>query len=41
MAEKKRARSAKTGRFVTLKYALLHPWTTIMEVVRPSKKKAT
>ena len=31
---KRRARSAKTGRFVTLAYAILHPFTTIIEKVK-------
>ena len=34
MPAKKRARSAETGRWVTLKYALVHPLTTVLEKVR-------
>jgi len=34
MPTPKRARDAKTGRFTTLKYALLHPATTVLEAVR-------
>ena len=30
----KRARSAVTGKFVTLAYALAHPFTTVIEKVR-------
>jgi hypothetical protein len=30
----KRARSAKTGRFVSLRYAFRHPFTTIVESVK-------
>jgi len=37
-AKRKRARSAKTGRFVSLKYALLHPWETIVETVKKVKR---
>lgn len=33
----KRARSAKTGRFVTLADALKHPFTTVLEAVRRRK----
>lgn len=35
----KRARSAVTGRFVTLRYALAHPWTTIVEWIRIRRLK--
>jgi hypothetical protein len=31
---RKRARSAETGRFVTLLYALAHPFSTVVEAVR-------
>ena len=34
MAKKKRARSAITGRFVSLWYALTHPKTTVTEWVK-------
>ena len=34
MPTPKRARDAKTGRFTTLKYALLHPATTVIEAVK-------
>jgi len=37
-AKRKRARSAKTGRFVTLKYALSHPWETIVETVKKVRR---
>ncbi len=31
-------RSAKTGRFVSHKFANLHPATTVSEKVKPTKK---
>jgi hypothetical protein len=31
-------RSAKTGRFVTVKYAKAHKSTAVVETVKPSKK---
>jgi hypothetical protein len=30
-ASKSRARSAKTGRFVSFVYAIKHKWTTVIE----------
>lgn len=33
------ARSAKTGKFVTKKYASSHPSTTVVETVKQGKKK--
>ncbi len=34
MPARKRARSSVTGRWVTLKYALLHPRETIVEAIK-------
>ena len=39
MPTPKRARDAKTGRFTTLKYALLHPATTVIETVKRLVKR--
>ena len=36
---RKASRSAKTGRFVTKKYADKHPSTTVTETVKTSKNK--
>jgi len=39
MPNTKVARSAKTGKFVTKKYAASHPNTTVVETVKTPKKK--
>lgn len=38
-AVRKNARSAKSGRFVKKSYAERHPDTTVVEAVKPKKKR--
>ena len=39
MTKEKVGRSAKTGRFVSKKYAESHPDTTVVETIKKSKSK--